>query len=291
MNELDLFAAAIADPTLRAALLERECAGRPEVRNRLDQLLAAHFKSNPLLDSPEPHVTTPHANACSETDPLPTDANSPGTVISGRYKLLQQIGEGGMGSVWMADQTEPVKRRVAVKLIRVERGQSQDHPVAVRGRAAGDRGHGSPAYRQAPRRRHDRRGLALLCAWNWSKGSRSTTIATQHKLSIRDRLQLFMQICSAVQHAHQKGIIHRDLKPTNILVENHDDKPVPKVIDFGLAKATSGLQLSREHAVHGIRQRDRHAALHGPRAGELQRRRHRHPRRRLRPRRDPLRAA
>ena len=164
MNELDLFAAAIAtaDPSLRAALLERECAGRPDVRNRLDQLLAAHFKSNPLLDSPEPNDTTPHASAGSETDPLPAAAESPGTVIAGRYKLLQQIGEGGMGSVWMADQTEPVKRRVAVKLIRVERGQSRtilsrfeaerqaiavmDHPHIAKLLDAG----------------HDRRRLALL---------------------------------------------------------------------------------------------------------------------------------
>ena len=216
--------------------------GRPEVRYRLDQLLSAHFKSHPLLDSPEPSLTTPHASAGSETAPLPTATESPGTVIAGRFKLLQQIGEGGMGSVWMADQTEPVKRRVAVKLIRVERGQSRtilsrfeaerqaiavmDHPHIAKLLDAGTTAEGSPFF-----------VMELV------KGIPLNDYCDEHKLSIRGRLQLFMQICSAVQHAHQKGIIHRDLKPTNILVENHDDKPVPKVIDFGLAKARSGLQL------------------------------------------------
>ena len=127
MNELDLFAAviAIADPAERAALLERECAGRPDLRNRIEQLVGAHFKSNALLDVPATDQTASHASNGSETESLPIAAEVPGTVIAGRYKLLQQIGEGGMGSVWMADQTEPVKRRVAVKLIRVERGQSR----------------------------------------------------------------------------------------------------------------------------------------------------------------------
>ncbi len=249
MNELDLFAAviAIAEPGERAALLERECAGRPDLRNRIDQLVSAHFKSNALLDVPETDQTTPHASAGSETASLPIAAEAPGTVIAGRFKLLQQIGEGGMGSVWMADQTEPVKRRVAVKLIRVERGQSRtilsrfeaerqaiavmDHPHIAKLLDAGTTAEGSPFF-----------VMELV------KGIPLNDYCDEHKLSIRDRLQLFMQICSAVQHAHQKGIIHRDLKPTNILVENHDDKPVPKVIDFGLAKATSGLQLS-EHTL------------------------------------------
>ena len=249
MNELDLFAAviAIAEPGERAALLERECAGRPDLRNRIDQLVSAHFKSNALLDVPQTDQTTRHASPGSETASLPIAAEVPGTIIAGRYKLLQQIGEGGMGSVWMADQTEPVKRRVAVKLIRVERGQSRtilsrfeaerqaiavmDHPHIAKLLDAGTTAEGSPFF-----------VMELV------KGIPLNDYCDEHKLSIRDRLQLFMQICSAVQHAHQKGIIHRDLKPTNILVENHDDKPVPKVIDFGLAKATSGLQLS-EHTL------------------------------------------
>ena len=123
------------------------------------------------------------------------------------------------------------------------------------------------------------------------KGIPLTEYCDQHRLGLPERLTLFRQICSAVQHAHQKGIIHRDLKPTNILVESHDDKPVPKVIDFGLAKATSGLQLSEHSLYTRLRQRGRHAAVHGAGAGELQRPGHRHPGRHLRAGRDPLRAA
>ena len=196
---------------------------------------------------PETDQISPHASNGSETASLPIAAEVAGTVIAGRYKLLQQIGEGGMGTVWMAEQTEPVKRRVAVKLIRVERGQFADDPVAVRGRAAGHRPDGPPAHRQAARRRHDGRGPPFF-VMELVKGIPLNDYCDEHKLSIPDRLELFLQICSAVQHAHQKGIIHRDLKPTNILVETHDDKPVPKVIDFGLAKATSGMQLT-EHTL------------------------------------------
>src|SRR5262249_39046136 len=154
------------------------------------------------------------------------------------YKLLQKIGEGGMGSVWMADQLEPVKRRVALKLIRAERDGSRtilsrfeaerqaialmDHPNIAKLLDAGttDR---EPAGRP-------------FFVMELVRGVPLTAFCDEQKMSITDRLNLFTQICSAVQHAHQKGIIHRDLKPTNILVESHDDKPVPKVIDFGLAK-------------------------------------------------------
>jgi serine/threonine protein kinase/tetratricopeptide (TPR) repeat protein len=246
MNELDLFAEAIAinDPLERAALLERECAERPEVRQRLDQLLDAHFQSNALLDAPGLAQTDAFRNeTVASTAPFRMAAEAEGTVIAGRYKLLQQIGEGGMGSVWMADQTEPVKRRVAVKLIRVQQGNSRtilsrfeaerqaialmDHPHIAKLLDAGTTPDGSPFF-----------VMELV------KGVPLNEFCDAHHLTIRDRLNLFMQICSAVQHAHQKGIIHRDIKPSNILVESHDGKAVPRVIDFGLAKATSGLQLS-----------------------------------------------
>lgn len=131
MTELDLFAAAVAtvDPNARAALLDRACAGNPALRERLEKLLAAHFAAHPLLDPPA-DGTRSFANAAPTADPdgtrdRPGPAEAEGAVIVGRYKLRQQIGEGGMGTVWMADQTEPVKRKVAVKLIRAERGSSK----------------------------------------------------------------------------------------------------------------------------------------------------------------------
>ncbi len=233
MNEHNLFAAAIsiADTQERARYLDSKCAGQPDLRKRMDRLCDANFKSNPLLDQ------------------LPTEAvpysttEAAGAVIAGRYKLLQKIGEGGMGSVWMADQTEPVKRRVAIKLIQVDRSNSKsvlsrfeaeqqaialmDHPNIAKLLDAGTNDDGAPFF-----------------AMELVKGIPLHEYCDKHSLGIRERLQLFVQICSGVQHAHQKGIIHRDLKPTNILVENHDNKPVPKVIDFGLAKAASGIRLS-----------------------------------------------
>ena len=174
-----------------------------------------------------------------------------GTIIAGKYKLLQQIGEGGMGTIWMADQTAPVKRRVAVKLIRVDRVTSQtilarfeaerqaiammDHPHIAKLLDAGTTDSDAPFF-----------VMELV------KGIPLTAYCDKHKLNIPQRLLLFTQICSAVQHAHQKGIIHRDLKPSNILVESHDDKPVPKVIDFGLAKATNGVPLTENTLFTGF---------------------------------------
>ena len=245
-----IFVAALeqATPAARAAYLDEACAGQPELRARVDKLLAAHPKVGGFLE-PEPpgQATGSFVSPAAVTASYHAPAGTPGTIIAGRYKLLQQIGEGGMGSVWMADQTEPVTRRVAVKLIRVERGQSKtllsrfeaerqaialmDHPHIAKLLDAGTTEAGAPYF-----------VMELV------KGIPLNDYCDTHKLSIPDRLQLFMQICSAVQHAHQKGIIHRDLKPSNILVESHDGKPVPKVIDFGLAKATTGLKLT-EHTL------------------------------------------
>ena len=230
MTEEALFELAFNAPVAdRAALLDRVCGGDPALRARVEALLAAD-----ALDK---------TGAYEGSRGTSSIATTPGTVIAGKYKLLQQVGEGGMGTVWMADQTEPVKRRVAVKLIRVERGNSQtilarfeaerqaialmDHPNIAKLLDAGTTDAGQPYF-----------VMELV------KGIPLTEFCDAHKLSVQQRLGLFQQICSAVQHAHQKGIIHRDLKPTNILVESHDGKPVPKVIDFGLAKATSGLQLT-----------------------------------------------
>jgi serine/threonine protein kinase/tetratricopeptide (TPR) repeat protein len=241
----------------RAAALERECRGDAELRRCAEALLKAHDDSREL-PAADPEQTgwptrppasgeLPAAEQQSTEAYMPTVG--PGQIFAGRYKLLQQIGEGGMGTVWMADQTEPVKRRVAVKLIRVERGQSKtilsrfeaerqaialmDHPHIARlldaGEAPPARAGGAPTP---------------FFVMELVKGVPLTDFCDAHKLGIPERLQLFMQVCAAVQHAHQKGIIHRDLKPSNILVESHDGKPVPKIIDFGLAKATSGLRLT-----------------------------------------------
>ena len=247
-------------PTGRAAYLDAACAGRPELRARVEKLLAAHPRVGGFLDSGVPGEATPtfgageHAatGTFEAADPAATgtyrpDAEAAGAVVAGRYKLLQPIGEGGMGTVWMADQTEPVKRRVAVKLIRTERGQSKtilsrfeaerqaialmDHPNIAKLLDAGTTDAGAPFF-----------VMELV------RGVPLNEHCDTHKLSVPDRLALFVQICGAVQHAHQKGVIHRDLKPSNILVESHDGKPVPKVIDFGLAKATTGLQLT-EHTL------------------------------------------
>jgi serine/threonine protein kinase/tetratricopeptide (TPR) repeat protein len=229
----------------RAAYLDEVCAGKPELRARVEKLLAAQARVGKFLDSElEREPIKPFLSASPEaTGPATPESGVAGDVIAGKYKLLQEIGEGGMGSVWMADQTEPVKRRVAVKLIRTEKTNSKtilarfeaerqaialmDHPNVAKLLDAGTTAQGQPFF-----------VMELV------KGIQLTEYCDIHKLSVVERLGLFVQICSAVQHAHQKGIIHRDLKPRNILVESHDGKPVPKVIDFGLAKATSGMQLT-----------------------------------------------
>jgi WD40 repeat protein/serine/threonine protein kinase len=226
MNELDLFAEAIAigEPGERASLLDRECAGRPEARQRIDQLLDAHFRSHPLLDQPVTEVTGVYA---------PNE--QPGAVIACRYKLLEEIGEGGMGTVWVAEQTQPVRRKVALKLIKagmdskcvIARFEAErqalavmDHPNVAKVFDGGLTETGRPFF-----------------VMEYVKGVPITEYCDAMRLSVPERLQLFTQVCQAVQHAHQKGIIHRDLKPSNILVAPYDDKPVPKIIDFGLAKA------------------------------------------------------
>src|SRR5262245_7881435 len=242
MNERELFEQAleITSAEERAAFLERHCTDQPELREHVEELLRAHADAGPFLDQPHPVAAKEATTRSLRSKTLA--AESPGTVIAGKYKLLQQIGQGGMGSVWMADQLEPVKRRVAVKLIRVDRDGSRailsrfeaerqaialmDHPNIAKLLDAGTTDTDSSS-----------RPFFVM---ELVRGVPLTEFCDEHKLSISERLKLFTQICSAMQHAHQKGIIHRDLKPTNILVEMHDHKPVPKVIDFGLAKALNG---------------------------------------------------
>src|SRR6185295_15334176 len=157
--------------------------------------------------------------------------------IIGPYKLLQQIGEGGMGTVWMAQQTAPVKRLVALKLVKAGMDSRQviarfeaerqalalmDHPNIARVIDGGTTSAGRPYF-----------------VMDLVRGVPITQYCDEHHLTPRQRLELLLPVCQAVQHAHQKGIIHRDIKPTNILVAEYDQQPVPKVIDFGVAKATS----------------------------------------------------
>src|SRR5271154_3283312 len=189
----------------------------------------------------------------SAEEPLsPTNARGPnqGTQVTqamspeeaagagiGRYHLLQKIGEGGMGEVWMAEQKEPVRRRVALKLIKagmdtrevVARFESErqalallDHPAIAKVFDAGSTPQGRPYF-----------------VMEYVTGMSVTHYCDKHKLTMRQRLELFMSVCDGLQHAHQKAILHRDLKPSNILVSEVDGKPAPRIIDFGVAKATA----------------------------------------------------
>jgi non-specific serine/threonine protein kinase/serine/threonine-protein kinase len=166
-------------------------------------------------------------------DPLPPES-TPGHIRN--YRFLEKVGEGGMGEVYLADQERPVRRRVAIKLIKVGMDTKQvvarfeserqalammNHPSIAKVFDAGATEQGRPYF-----------------AMEYVKGEPSTTYCDRHRLNTRERLELFMQICDGVQHAHQRGIIHRDIKPSNVLVQLQGDKPVPKIIDFGVAKAT-----------------------------------------------------
>jgi eukaryotic-like serine/threonine-protein kinase len=224
----ELFLAAAALPsTERPAFLADACGPDPGLLAAVERLLAAHERPDSLLD-PVPPGGLPHE--------YHKPFGQAGTIVGGRYKLVELIGEGGMGEVWVAQQTEPVQRAVAVKLIKpgmdsklvqarfeAERQALalMDHPNIARVLDAGTTPEGRPFF-----------VMELV------KGVPITQFCDTHKLTPRQRLELFISLCWAVQHAHQKGIIHRDLKPTNVLVALYDDQPVPKVIDFGVVKAT-----------------------------------------------------
>jgi serine/threonine protein kinase len=226
MNEQSLFIEALEkqDSAERAAFLDQRCAGDPVLRQRLERLLQRHQQADSFLETP--------TSAWAAISELMRER--PGTVI-GPYKLLQQIGEGGMGTVFMAEQEQPVRRKVALKIIKpgmdsrqvVARFEAErqalammDHQNIARVFDAGTTQSGRPYF-----------VMELV------KGVCITTFCDDHQLTPRQRLELFVAVCQAIQHAHQKGIIHRDVKPSNVLVTLYDGQPVPKVIDFGVAKA------------------------------------------------------
>src|SRR5437867_8267940 len=263
-HEQAIFTLAVAKPPAeRAAFLQRECAGDAALRARLEALLAAHEQPNPLLATVS-EANQPTVKAELAEDPLAEDV---GQTI-GRYKLLEKVGEGGCGVVYVAEQTEPVRRPVALKVIKlgmdtkavVARFEAErqalalmDHPNIAKVLDAGTTGPVEPSSRggeSAHASRSESQSRLTSAAtigmgrpyfvMELVRGIRITDYCDQANLSTKERLDLFIKVCQAIQHAHQKGIIHRDIKPSNILVTLHDGVPVPKVIDFGIAKATEG---------------------------------------------------
>jgi non-specific serine/threonine protein kinase/serine/threonine-protein kinase len=221
----ELFEAALQrEPSERAGFLRYACGDDSSLRAEVESLLSAHAQSDALSESP-----------------LPSDllqGAEPSKFI-GPYRLIEKLGEGGMGQVWLAEQTEPLHRQVALKLIRagmyddalLHRFQSErqslalmDHPAIAKVFDAGATPDGQPYF-----------------VMEYVPGEPITEYCDRKKLSIQARLQLFIKACEGVQHAHQKAIIHRDLKPANILVVEIDGKPTPRIIDFGLAKAATPL--------------------------------------------------
>lgn len=232
MNEEEIFQAATGlSPPERSSYLARVCTNQTTLRVRVERLLASHDDALFMIraaDRPPKERQGMAAEECGEW--------------IGSYKLLQKVGEGGCGVVYMAQQEQPVRRTVAVKVIKlgmdtrsvIARFEQErqalalmDHANIARVFDAGATPQGRPFF-----------VMELV------RGVRITEFCEENGLGIEERLQLFIAVCQAIQHAHQKGVIHRDIKPTNILVTLHDGVPVPKVIDFGIAKATSGQSLT-----------------------------------------------
>jgi eukaryotic-like serine/threonine-protein kinase len=220
-------------PEQRANFLNAACGSDAELRAELNSLLmVGDDLSDEFLNSPLRAVLD---RGISETDL--GSAMAPGQIFAQRFELIRKLGEGGMGQVWLAEQVSPVRRQVALKLIKagmydeavVQRFQSErqslammDHPAIAKVFDAGTTSQGQP-----------------YLVMEFVPGLPITDYCDEHKLDIKDRLDLFIHACEGVQHAHQKAIIHRDLKPSNILVVEVDGKPVPRIIDFGLAKTTA----------------------------------------------------
>jgi eukaryotic-like serine/threonine-protein kinase len=220
------------EPSQRSAFLDHACLSDQSLRREVEGLLAASDDArSTFLQSP----VAPHGLIASLDESLAGVGLQAGQLFAERFQLVRRLGEGGMGQVWLAEQTSPVRRQVAIKLIKagmydeavVQRFQSErqslaimDHPAIAKVFDAGTPPQGQPYF-----------------VMEYVPGLPITEYCDQKKLKIADRLELFIQVCEGVQHAHQKAIIHRDLKPANILVVEVDGKAVPRIIDFGLAKA------------------------------------------------------
>jgi serine/threonine-protein kinase len=242
MNAEEIFHDALARPQAeRPAFLAAACAGDEPLQQRLQALLDAHENPGSFL------AVQPPSPVATIDEPV---LERPGTII-GPYKLLEQIGEGGFGVVFMAEQTQPVRRKVALKILKpgmdtrqvVARFEAErqalaimDHPNIAKVHDGGATPSGRPYF-----------VMELV------KGAPITEFCDQNQLTPRQRLELFIPVCQAVQHAHQKGIIHRDLKPSNVLVSRHDTTPLVKVIDFGVAKAL-GQELTDKTLFTGVAQ-------------------------------------
>jgi serine/threonine protein kinase len=247
----DLFYAALElkDASERRLFLERGCAGDPDLRAMVETMLASQAEADRFFLDSLPALT-PSVEQCQSWGTADGNAaDTPGDLTGlettrriGPYKLLQKIGEGGCGEVYMAEQTLPVRRRVALKVIKtgmdtrnvIARFEAErqalammDHPNIARVLDAGATETGRPYF-----------VMELV------RGIKITTYCDDNRLDTRRRLNLLVQVCHAIQHAHQKGIIHRDIKPSNVLVTMSEGEPVPKVIDFGIAKATGGERLT-----------------------------------------------
>jgi serine/threonine protein kinase len=230
-REEEIFDAVVVLPVEeRTAFLDRACNGDASLRSRIEVLLQSHARAENFL---EPAAASANPTIAISLPP----AEKSGDII-GHYKIREKLGEGGCGAVYVAEQTEPVRRRVALKVIKlgmdtrnvIARFEAErqalammDHPNIARVLDAGATETGRPYF-----------VMELV------RGIKITDYCNQNHLDTQQRLELFIQVCRAVQHAHQKGIIHRDIKPSNILVTLHDGVPIPKVIDFGIAKATEG---------------------------------------------------
>jgi eukaryotic-like serine/threonine-protein kinase len=252
MNEETLFVAALEKRTAaeRRAFLDAACAGDVALRQRVERLLAAHQETHGILDQSgrPPGWAEATDGGVAGRDPA---GERVGSVIAGRYKLVEEIGAGGMGTVWKAEQTQPVRRLVAIKLIKagmdsrtvLSRFEAErqalalmEHPNIARVLDGGTTESGRPFF-----------------VMEYVKGVPLTRYCDDARLTIAQRLAIFISVCQAVQHAHTKGVIHRDLKPSNILICLYDGHPVPKVIDFGLAKAIQhSLTEQTVNTAHGV---------------------------------------